>query len=133
MDADHSKTDEDLSDFTFAGLAVLSPQTPSEVVQRTAFSYKPPDDPLETAHKHEMAKSRERFRQILTLLILGVTILISIMITGACGYIALFDKEAELRKSALTVLAGIVGTLLGAVLGLNGAKLLGVDAQKEKE
>jgi hypothetical protein len=133
MDADHAKTDEDLSDFIFAGLAVLSPQTPSEVVQRTAFSYKPPDDPLETAHKHEMAKSRERFRQTLTLLILTVTILIALLITATCGYIALFDKESEIRKSALTVLAGIVGTLLGAVLGLNGAKLLGIDAQKEKE
>ena len=74
MDADLSKTAEERSDFTFAGLAVLSPQTPNEVIQRTAFSYKTPKNPLEAAHEREMATSRERFRQTLTLLILSMMI-----------------------------------------------------------
>ena len=133
MDAEPSNTDDRLPNMTLTGFSVLSPQAPAEVIQRTAFSYKPPEDPLEAAHKREMAKSKEHFRQTLVLLVLGVTILITLIVTGACGYIALFDKDVELRKNAMTALAGIVGTLFGAVLGLNGAKLLGADEKKDKE
>ena len=106
---------------------------PEKIMEHVGFSYKPPQDPLEAAHQREMAKSKERFRQMLVLLVLGVTILIALLTTGACGYIALFDKDLELRKNAMTALAGIVGTLFGAVLGLNGAKLLGTDEKKDKE
>lgn len=102
-------------------------------MEHVGFSYKPPEDPLEAAHKREMATSKEQFRQRLVMIVLGVTIIIALLVTGACGYIALFDKDPELRKNAITALAGIIGTLFGAVLGLNGAKLLGADEKKDKD
>jgi hypothetical protein len=133
MDADQN--DQNLPSATPSppGFFRVPAELPGQILEHVGFSYKPPEDPLEAAHKREMATSKEQFRQRLVMIVLGVTIIIALLVTGACGYIALFDKDPELRKNAITALAGIIGTLFGAVLGLNGAKLLGADEKKDKD
>jgi len=133
MDADQDE--KDLSPTTPAppGFLRVPAELPGQILEHVGFSYKPPEDPLEAAHKREMATSKEQFRQRLVLIVLGVTIVIALLVTGACGYIAIFDKDLELRKNAITALAGVIGTLFGAVLGLNGAKLLGAEEKKDKD
>ncbi len=131
---DAKQDDQDLSPTTPAlpGFFRVPTELPGQILEHVGFSYKPPEDPLEAAHKREMATSKEQFRQRLVLIVLGVTIVIALLVTGTCGYIAIFDKDLELRKNAITALAGIIGTLFGAVLGLNGAKLLGTE-KKDKD
>lgn len=133
MDAEQD--DQNLSPANPAppGFFRVPAELPSQILEHVGFSYKPPEDPLEAAHKRDMATSKEQFRQRLVLIVLRVTIIIALLVTGACGYIAIFDKDLELRKNAITALAGIIGTLFGAVLGLNGAKLLGTEEKKDKD
>ena len=133
MDANQDDQNSAPATPALPGFFRVPAELPGQILEHVGFSYKPPDDPLEAAHKREMATSKEQFRQRLVLIVLGITIVIALLVTGACGYIALFDKDLELRKNAITALAGIIGTLFGAVLGLNGAKLLGAEEKKDKD
>lgn len=133
MDANQDDQNLPATGPSLPGFFRVPAELPGQILEHVGFSYKPPDDPLEAAHRRTIAVSKEQFRQRLVLIVLSITILIAFLVTGACGYIAVFDKDLELRKNAITALAGIIGTLFGAVLGLNGAKLLGAEEKKDKD
>ena len=104
---------------------------PGEIMSRVGFKYDPPEEPEQRLHRQRMEASRERFRQWVTVAVLFVTTLIACVAVGTCCWLAITSKEAEVRKNALTVLSGIVGIFIGALLGLTGGKALGSEPQKE--
>ncbi len=72
MDADQN--DQNLPSATPSppGFFRIPAELPGQILEHVGFSYKPPEDPLETAHKREMTTSKEQFRQRLVMIVLGV-------------------------------------------------------------
>lgn len=116
-----------------AGYKILNPETSDRVMERVGFNYTPPEDPDDAEHRRSMEASRQKFQQGMAVTILCVVLLIALATTGAAAWIALRDSNAELCRSALTVLVSVISALIGAAAGWGGGKLLGGEEKKGKE
>ena len=76
------------------------------------------DEPLtaEAEHLRWLAASRKQFRRIVTLSLSTSAVAIGLMAFGTCGYVALFDRGADLRQDAAIPCMFALGALSGTVL-----------------